>query len=102
MVTYKVTKRPQALAVFIVFVIASAGPSLAQPDTDGGGSLVRLEGGQEVRFSLTPSFDSLNEIDGAAVTVVYCETSRRRAASLALRRLAVQAGSFLRCWLLLF
>src|SRR5688500_8135912 len=39
------SKRPEILAALVVFATTSAGVSVAQPDTDGGRSLVRLEGG---------------------------------------------------------
>ena len=60
-----------------------------------GDAKIRLEGGQEVRFTLIPAFDSLNEVESAAVRVAYRETRPLGAASLALRRLAARAGDSL-------
>ncbi|MBI3653498.1 MAG: hypothetical protein HY231_20910 [Acidobacteria bacterium] len=47
---------------------------------------IRLEGGQEIAFTLTPSFDSVGEIEEMLVEVGYSETHLWRAARLAMRQ----------------
>jgi hypothetical protein len=47
---------------------------------------IRLEGGQEICFNLTPSFDSIGEVEETVVEVGYRETNLVRAAALVSRQ----------------